>query len=69
MTSLLTVHEVAQRLRASPRWVYYRIHDGTLRAAKVAGRLLIDSDTVTQYLEQHQWNPEGNAAAPTPASP
>ncbi|MBS0663680.1 MAG: excisionase family DNA-binding protein [Verrucomicrobia bacterium] len=65
--TLLTIPEVADQLRASTRWVYYRIADGTLRAARIAGRLLIESDTVTQYLEQQTWKPEGQAAtAPTP---
>jgi excisionase family DNA binding protein len=55
--SLLTVNEVALRLRATPRTIRGRIADGTLRATKPAGRWLIDEADLSADLTETESRP------------
>ena len=51
MVKLLTIDEVAERLRRTPAALRYMRHVGTgPKSAKVAGRVLYREDEVTAYI-------------------
>lgn len=57
MTSLLTTHDVAARLRTTRRQVTILCATGALRGSKSGRQWLIDPADVEAYLEQKQNRP------------
>lgn len=52
MTQLLTLDEVAQRLRKTPAALRWLIHDGRApKHAKIGGRIMFKESDVDQYIE------------------
>lgn len=47
--ALITVQEAADRLKVTPKAVYWAIKDGKLTSQKQYGRLLVDEDEVAGY--------------------
>ena len=50
---LLTVDEVAKRLKVHNRTVYRRIKEGSLRAVKLGRLWRVPEDALEEYLEKH----------------
>jgi excisionase family DNA binding protein len=57
--TLITVQEAAERLKVTPKAVYFAIKDGKLTAQKQYGRVLVDEDQVAGY------TPIGGAERPS----
>ena len=47
---LMSIHEVAQVLRISPRGVYRLMRRGQLESLKVGGRTLLEPDEVRRFI-------------------
>ncbi len=56
-TDLLTVDEVAERLRVTVWFLRRELNGGRLRGSKVAGHWRIPADAVEEYLAAHSNTP------------
>ena len=51
---MLTVEEVAERLKVTPRTVYRWIDDGKLKALKIQGIVRITEDEYSQFINNKE---------------
>ena len=56
-TELLSIEDVAEYLRVSPRWVYSQVRSGALPAMQIARSWRLREDEVDQFLESCRFKP------------
>jgi len=52
MTQMLTVREVAERLRVSPATVYRWVRRGKLEALRIGGTTRIEEEALSEFIEK-----------------